>query len=161
MYAVIFTSILIHEIGHVIGALAVNLHIDEVKVGFIGFRKRRGKFRLHFYKNAFSGHVKRIEPDNTIPLKKEFIFSVSGISANLIFGALLLSAYHYRNNNDLRELLMIFGAVSIFIGVINLIPFKLKRLNLISDGLRLIVVLARWLTGVDQPNKAAQKDNQG
>ncbi|MGM8211661.1 hypothetical protein ACLIBH_02590 [Virgibacillus sp. W0430] len=124
-------SLFIHEVGHVIGALLVKS--ESIKL-VIGTGNKRTLIRctnvvtisIHqwFFRGAYT------ESKRNIPLQpmETAIVVVLGPIVSLLFS----SVFYYFNQIFMHPLLYLFVLFNLWIGIVNLIPFKIG--NKQSDG---------------------------
>lgn len=139
----IFTVIVIHEIGHLFCGLCVGFELTSVAFGPVRISP---PFRISFKfepKTGASGFVSMIPGKSENLRSRAMIFVLGGPIANVVSGVVIL---FLELGGTLSEC---FAALSIAIGLGNLIPFG--RLGLISDGKRMSMLLKnagqgeRWL----------------
>ncbi|MCU1219076.1 MAG: cytolysin immunity CylI protein [Candidatus Angelobacter sp.] len=129
----LFAVIVIHEIGHLLLGLSVRFRLTSVRFGPVRISP---PFRLSFKiepKTSASGFVSMIPGTSKNLRLRAMIFILGGPLANLLTGATIL----FLEAGGI--LTAIFAALSIAIGLGNLIPFR--RLALISDGKRMLMLL--------------------
>jgi hypothetical protein len=129
----LFAVIVVHEIGHLVCGLSVGFHLTHVRFG--PFRISP-PFRVSFKlepKTGASGGVSMIPGSSKNLRSRAMVFILGGPLANLLVGTLIFAL------KIGGSLAAGFAALSILIGLGNLIPFR--RLALISDGKRMLMLL--------------------
>jgi hypothetical protein len=132
----LLVSALIHEVGHVVGGLLCGFGIEGVRVGPIELRRKEGwvwEFsRSDLVGGIVLGQFRR--PPGPLAALQCFGFFIAGPLANVLVSLILAR---------LSSSPTIAGAfagwlaiVSLFVGVLNLIPFKTKHGR--SDGAKLL-----------------------
>jgi hypothetical protein len=129
----LFTVIVVHEVGHLICGLSVGFQLTCVRFG--PFRISP-PFRISFKsepKTGASGSVSMIPGSSKNLRSRAMVFILGGPLANFLVGFFILFS---KVGGPLAS---VFAALSIFIGAANLIPFR--RFALISDGKRMLMLL--------------------
>ena len=131
-------AILIHECGHLLAAMYVEYKITVFAVGPIGLYRQEGKWKLKLLKNFISGIVAFEKPLHKVSLGNEFLVYSAGIMFNFGVGAILILLYFFTYKKYESGILIIFGTISVFVGLVNVIPMRVKSLNLDTDAVHLI-----------------------
>jgi hypothetical protein len=129
----LFAVIVVHEIGHLVCGLSVGFHLTHVRFGPLRISP---PFRVSFKlepKTGASGGVSMIPGSSKNLRSRAMVFILGGPLANLLVGTLIFAL------KIGGSLAAGFAALSILIGLGNLIPFR--RLALISDGKRMLMLL--------------------
>jgi len=127
-------SILIHEIGHAVAIKIVGYELKSFKVGPIRYEKKQGKWRLYFDKHVFLGWVTYDAEESKSTLKSDMLVTLGGIIANILVGLLLVGLYYVSQGFYKNGLLIFVGLMSIFLGVINILPINTGVKGIESDG---------------------------
>jgi hypothetical protein len=128
----LFSVIVIHEVGHLVLGFLVGFRLIAIRFGPIHISL---PFRISF---KFEKKTGRSGFANMIPVRSDrlrsraIVFIAGGPLANLMVGAIILSLGFG------RPLAAAFAALSIVVGLANLIPFR--RSALVSDGKRLLTL---------------------
>jgi regulator of sigma E protease len=124
LYTILIISLIIfiHELGHLIAARLVSIPIRTFSIGFgqrlIGFTKGGIDYRISLI--PLGGYI---EPAITteeelyaIPLSRRIIFTLGGVTANIIFAILALCAYRMLSTDmSFLSSLLLAGENSIFL----------------------------------------------
>ncbi|HDR4605533.1 MULTISPECIES: M50 family metallopeptidase [Bacillus] len=134
--SVFLSSIIIHELGHVVFGLLAGLRFEFFVVGPIKVIRREKRVRVVENKSwsLYGGVACMVHTEyrNINDLKKShFWFVLGGMLNNLIFSILALLFYFYTDYNWL----IVFAIVNFMSAALSVIPTKGSEL--ISDGLRL------------------------
>jgi hypothetical protein len=142
-------SAVIHELGHVIVGLAHGWKLFMFVVGPIGIKRKEDKLQLYFEKNV----VLWFGVGGTLPVKNDIdnikVWSkilLGGPIASLVTGILFLTIFIIYPN----PVWLLFGAMPIGMGIVCLLPLKLKTGITYSDG-------ARWSRLRDGGKGAAEE----
>jgi len=134
-----YVAVFVHECGHLLAGTMVGFRVDHMRVGRLLFRP---PFKVSFERYNLSGHAAHAA---VVPLKSEglrykmLIFTLGGISANLVTGALAVWLYRQTQHS-------VFGCyafLSLLQGILNLLP--LTRKASVFDGRRV------WMLLFDRP----------
>lgn len=107
IYSIIMIFTIIHELGHLLTGLLLNMKLKKITLMPLGFS---AEFSLNM-----SDYNKKIMKSNKLELKK-MIIAIAGPATNII---LIIIAYFVNMNNDLKEVIIYSN---ILIAVFNLIP---------------------------------------
>ncbi len=107
IYSIIMIFTIIHELGHLLTGLLLNMKLKKITLMPLGFS---AEFSLNM-----SDYNKKIMKSNKLELKK-MIVAIAGPITNII---LIIIAYFVNMNNDLKEVIIYSN---ILIAVFNLIP---------------------------------------
>lgn len=123
----------IHEFGHFVFGMMYGYELLSYRIGFFSWNKENGKIKFRIIKNkGYSGLCMMIPKEET-SVFKEVLFYASGILFNLLTGIItIVLSLLYINNQYLNIFLNLFGVISIFIGLLNLLPIMSS--NNPSDG---------------------------
>lgn len=101
LYAILIVSliILVHESGHLVAARLVSIPVKTFSIGFgprmIGFTRSGIDYRLSLI--PLGGYIEPVisteEELYAIPLYRRVIFTLGGVTANIVFAILMLCAY--------------------------------------------------------------------
>jgi hypothetical protein len=146
--------IAVHELGHLLGGWSVGFRFSFVSVGPLSLKVEYGKLRVYLRRGMAAGgyagmHVQRLRRLR----RRLFLFTAAGPLANLLSAAATAIVLNYlvpASQNDWLYLFAhIFLQISIIIGLVNLLPFRLGMLY--PDGARLAMLMRsrprsrRWL----------------
>lgn len=130
--ALLFAAIVVHEIGHLVCGLSVGFQLTSVRFGPFQISP---PFRVSVKfepKTGASGFVSMIPGSSKNLRSRAMVFILGGPLANLLTGTSIFVL-------NIGGFAPYFAAISILIGLGNLIPFR--RFALISDGKRLLMLL--------------------
>lgn len=142
-----FLMIATHESGHVLGGLLARFRILSFAAAWLRISRKADGWQIRLVKpQAKVGGMVRATPTHTGNLRRRYsLFVAGGPVANLVTGALALCLHQQLAAPDagalaatlggyaLLNALTIFGWLSVVVGGLNLIPFKLKSGHII-DG---------------------------
>lgn len=138
-YISLLSSILVHEVGHLLAVFGVGHKLSEFSVGPFSIKRLTTGYSIEPRFSFFTGIVAYDRIIRKTSWRNEVLIIVSGILANFIVGSGFLLYYHLYSSNGL---IAIIGWTSILLGFINLLPGKLKVTNLESDMNRLIGMIS-------------------
>jgi hypothetical protein len=131
--AAVYSAILIHELGHILGGILVGFRFSSLRVSRIQIDR---PFKLSIYrgKSAGAGGWARMFPTKTDHLAwRALVMIFAGPAANLLTVAVLL-LFPFDG-----PLLAWFFSLSLMLGLINLLPFRSGAYH--SDGSRILMLL--------------------
>ncbi|MBF9142540.1 M50 family metallopeptidase [Hymenobacter properus] len=141
-----FLMITTHESGHVVGGLLARFRIQSFAANWLRIRRKATGWEIRLVKpQAKVGGMVHATPTHTNNLRSRYsLFVAGGPVANLATGALTLYLHHRLAAHSAAPLaslgsyvllnaLLIFGWLSVAVGALNLMPFKLKSGHII-DG---------------------------
>ena len=156
LYFLTFFLILsIHELGHVAAGLAVGFHFRELRIGPLTLVKSSKGLKVALQRISTLDGIAAMGIQKLRRLRHKLaIYIAAGPLANVLSGLcvwlLLTSRLSGRFQPAIRQSLELFGAASIFVGFVNLIPFR-RRNGMFMDGARLLSLVTskiktrRWL----------------
>lgn len=139
-YLGIFLAVNIHELGHLIFGKLLGYELLLLRVGPFSLQKENGKFRFSIVKNVGYGGLCAMIPDERSTLREFAVYSLGGIVFNLLSGSLFLYlGVQEIYSQALQAGLLLTGAGSILLGLINTIPFY--SMNQPTDGMMFFSIL--------------------
>jgi len=106
-YAMLIVSLIIfvHELGHFIAARLVSIPVKTFSIGFgprlIGFTYRGIDYRLSLI--PLGGYIEPVisteEELYAIPLYRRVVFTLGGVTANIVFAIIMLCVYRMLSQN--------------------------------------------------------------
>jgi hypothetical protein len=137
--ATVYSAILIHELGHIVGGILVGFRFSSLRVSRIQI-DRPFKVSLYRGKNAGAGGWARMFPTKTDHLAwRALVMIAAGPAANLLTVSVLLLFPAG------GPLLAWFFTSSLIIGLINLLPFRSGAYH--TDGSRIVMLLMNRARG--------------
>jgi len=137
----LFLIILIHELGHLLGALAVGFHFETIRIGSLTLSKSMQGLQITVQRMSSFDGIAAIRIQQLRKLRQKYaVFIAAGPFANFLSGFcvwLYLTIPLSRSHHTFRQSLQWFVGVSIFVGAVNLIPYQ-RRNGMYSDGARLL-----------------------
>ncbi len=145
IYLLILAATLVHELGHYLGGLAAGLELDRIRVGPLELDPYH-RLQWRWNRNTImGGHAVMLPKNNSAGRARLALFVVCGPLANIVC-ALAVLRFVPSHDDHFTGLAKLFIAVSLFVGIANLIPFR--RYGLTSDGMKLVLLLVnkgrRW-----------------
>ena len=137
--ATVYSAILIHELGHILGGILVGFRFSSLRVSRIQI-DRPFKLSLYRGKNAGASGWARMFPTKTDHLAwRAFVMIFAGPAANLLTVSVLLLFPAG------GPLVAWFFTSSLIMGLINLLPFRSGAYH--SDGSRILMLLMNRARG--------------
>ena len=147
----IFLAILVHEAGHWLGSRQAGLRCFAVSVLWLHLERRgdRWHFRVGQRRAGSLGHVLALPFEFHDLSRRMAVFIAAGPAASVLAGGLaLVLGYGLRARFALEagasagayaavEGLLVFGAVSTWLGIINLLPYTTRQ-GTVTDGQHLL-----------------------
>jgi len=136
----------LHEFGHAATGLALGMKLRAFIIGPLHWQIRDGKWEFQFNPSAFlaAGGATGVVPATLNLPRRNFLHMITaGPLVNLLTGFLALwTAFSANPDSPLqaRGLLALFGAWSLILGAMNLLPFRTT--NNYSDGAKLYQLLS-------------------
>jgi hypothetical protein len=134
MGAVFFTALLVHELGHAYAARRFGWPITLVAVAPVAYDMRTR--RLRFWMRAGEGFGGVVEcrplPGRSYRARLAWL-AFAGPLANLLLALIVVVLAQIPFVNRVAMIFAPLGAVSLFLGIGNLVPFKTRR-GARSDG---------------------------
>jgi len=154
-FLTLFLVLLIHELGHVAAGLAVGFHFQGVRIGPLTLAKSPKGLKITFQRISNLDGIAAMGIQKLRRLRSKLaIYIAAGPLANILSGLclwlFLTSQILSKPQLAIRQSLEFFAALSIFVGVVNLIPFRRPN-GMFTDGSRLLSFVAskmrtrRWL----------------
>lgn len=131
--------VLLHEVGHLIGAAVSGMTILGMAVGPLRIERRRRGVRLAliWQRSKAAGYAMAIpDPDGDVR-RQMLCFLASGPVANLLAAGILLPFFWHAfvfRSAEWEIVVLVFALLNLHAGVANLIPFTR---GLASDGLKM------------------------
>jgi Peptidase family M50 len=152
----VFVILAIHEFGHVAAGFAVGFHFEKIRIGPIILTKTPNKLKFTFQKAYGFDGTAAMKVLRVRKLRRRLgMYIVAGPLANLLSALCLwpLLASHVLGTwqHPVGQFLLIFAALSVCIGMVNLIPYRRSNGGF-TDGARLLslacsrVKARRWLS---------------
>ena len=138
-YLTYYLAIIIHEAGHLVMGLKTGYEFVSFRVGSLTWIKENGNLVRKKFAIAGTGGQCIMMPkhlDNPEEINY-FLYNLGGGLFNLISAAISLPLGLYISNFYLKMPLIIFGIVSLILGITNLIPMNLQAQN---DGYNLYLL---------------------
>lgn len=145
-FAVIYLTLFIHELGHLLGARRGGMVALRMRVGRLDIRMQRNGFTLGWPPRSdrrLGGFVLAFADPRGSWRRQHIDFVVGGPLANLLFAALTGLVSLWLDSMLISGLLLALAACNACLGVANLLP--VERMPLVSDGLWVL----RWWRGID------------
>jgi len=137
----VFTAILLHELAHIIAAVAMKIKIKQIELNILGAR-------IHTKNNLFS-------------YKKEIILSAAGPLMNLLIFFIIHITFEFWENDIIKD----FAFYNLTLGILNLLPmegfdggrifkgllaqvFSFQVVNSFSRFLSFFVLFILWIISV-------------
>ncbi len=141
-FLTVFLVLLIHELGHVAAGLAVGFHFEGVRVGPLMLSKSPHGLKFTLQRISDFDGIAAMGTQQLRKLRQKLaIYTVAGPFANLLSGLcvwlFLASQLSVTLQHAIRQSLQFFAALSIFVAVVNLIPYR-RRNGMFTDGARLL-----------------------
>lgn len=138
----VFLILFIHELGHVAAGLAVGFHFEGVRIGPLILAKSLHGLKFTLQRISDFDGIAAMGIQQIRKLRQKLaIYIVAGPSANLLSGLcvwlFLASQLSLTLQHSIRQSLQFFAALSIFVAVFNLIPYR-RRNGMFTDGARLL-----------------------
>ena len=148
-------AVVVHELAHLLAGLALGFRFSSIQVGPFSLRIEHGmlkaRFRLEMAAMGYSGmHINRLRRLR----RRLLLYIAAGPSANLLSAAAAVLVINNNNalpkpSNPWLAPVMLFAAVSLWLGVLSLIP---SGSFLVTDGARIRMLFRsrdrgrRWLS---------------
>lgn len=130
-FSSILFSVLIHELGHLVAILWNGHKVTSFVVGPIGIERKEEKYVFVFRRDLVTGYVKYERNLRKTTLLSELVIISSGVLFNLVVGSLLVISAHFLTENGF---FIVNGWFSIGLGLLNILPSRIKGLGIESDG---------------------------
>jgi peptidase M50-like protein len=143
---VLLAVTILHEFGHAATGLAVGMKLRAFIIGPLHWQIRDGKWEFQFKPSAFlaAGGATGVVPATlNLPRRNFLCMLTAGSLVNLLTGFLALWVASSTNPDSplqAKGLLALFGAWSLILGAMNLLPFRTS--NNYSDGAKLYQLLS-------------------
>lgn len=143
---VLLAITVLHELGHAATGLALGMKLRAFIIGPLHWQIRDGKWEFQFNPSAFlaSGGATGVVPATlNLPRRNFLCMLTAGPLVNLLTGFLALWTASSTNTDSplqAKGLLALFGAWSLILGAMNLLPFRTA--NNYSDGAKLYQLLS-------------------
>jgi Peptidase M50B-like len=138
IYAVELLCVLVHEAGHVIGAVLAGLRFNYIRVGPVQV-EQSGKISWRWTWRALgSGATSALPVSRSARRWRLCLFVAAGPAANLVCAFLVFKALP-RDNSMLAAGGLVFVALSTLVGILNLLPIRSHGIML--DGLEIWILL--------------------
>ncbi|MDL2244869.1 hypothetical protein LJC54_05125 [Parabacteroides sp. OttesenSCG-928-J18] len=118
-------AIQLHEIGHFLFGKLSGYKLLMLKFGPLCYKYENGKYKLAWEKAVgYAGLCMMMPPEEELQDSRHILYYAGGVTTNILTGAIailltfLFPAWHA----NLTVALWIFGIISIFLGVTNLLP---------------------------------------
>lgn len=130
----LFIVINLHELGHYLFGKLLGYRLIMYRVGPLSFTYVNDKMQFEWIKNkGYGGLCAMIPPSNAdFNNRKHLLYYAGGVLVNFLTGLMILFALPYVSSHYLIGSIYIFSFSSLFLGVVNLIPFKTSGIN--TDG---------------------------
>ena len=136
----LFVVTVFHELGHALAAWLCGWPVEMIAIVPIAYRTKTKRFEFWTRLSAdLAGMVVFRAARNVTPFKLAFL-SLAGPLASFVFAALMLALSAFAPWRLGRDLFGSTGAMSVFFGIGNLIPFYTSK-GMRSDGLGIIHAL--------------------
>jgi len=137
----LFLIISIHELGHLLGALAVGFHFERIRIGPLTLSKSMQGLKITVQRMSSFDGIAAIRIQRLRKLRQKYaVFIGAGPFANFLSGLcawLCVATPLGGSHHTIRQYLQLFAALSIFVAAVNLIPYQ-RRNGMYSDGARLL-----------------------
>jgi len=143
---VLLAITILHEFGHAATGLALGMKLRAFIIGPLHWQIRDGKWEFQFNPSAFlaAGGATGVVPATlNLPRRNFLCMLTAGPLVNLLTGFLALwTAFSTNTDSPLQAkgLLALFGAWSLILGAMNLLPFRTT--DNYSDGAKLYQLLS-------------------
>lgn len=131
-------SVFIHELGHVLASGYVGYRVKEIYVSPLSFSRNKHKWKIKFISFKLWGYVDVDRPVDGITFRSEAILFSGGIACNILFGILGIVVGNLLPNYEYIGALIFVSWISLVLGLVNLVPMKLKGTQLYSDSYHLL-----------------------
>lgn len=137
--------VFLHESGHSLVGILVGMKLRAFIVGPFQWRIREGKWEFHFEPKqilATSGATGVVPMSPDFPRRLQLCMLVAGVLVNTATGALALAfSISPMPPPQARGAIALFGAFSVLIGIVNLVPFRTS--DSYSDGARIYQLFSK------------------
>lgn len=140
--------VVVHEAGHLSAAILVGYTWREIQAGPVAIVRRGSEFHLIFSKRWLSGRVTIEWHPRPYCRKRAAVIYASGPLANLGLSVFLILLFCQLSpaQRDIYWRLPILAVTSLCFFASSLVPVKVKKLGLKSDGLNLLNLWRQQLT---------------
>jgi hypothetical protein len=146
-------AVAVHEFGHVVAGWTVRFRFSFISIGPLFLKIEYGRPKIGLRRGMPSGGRAGMHLDQVRRLRRRLlIFTMAGPMANLLSaaGAFVLLDYFLSPSKSWLYLpALVFLPISLMLGIVNLIPFRLGMLY--TDGARIAMLLSsrprsrRWM----------------
>ncbi|MBZ2187743.1 M50 family metallopeptidase [Alcanivorax sp. JB21] len=136
-----FVSVMVHEGGHFVAGRLAGLQWMTVTAGPLRLTRLRSGVSVQWFRNDSSiGGLVLMVP-GTVPISRTgwAAFVLGGPVANLLFSAVLIGVLRVGVTAAWQGPLLLLALVSLFLGVLNLLPFRASGFS--TDGRNLLDIL--------------------
>jgi hypothetical protein len=146
-------TVVVHEVGHLLAGWIVGFRFSYISVGPLSLKVEYGRLKLRLQRAMPAAGYAGMHLDRVRRLRRRLLFfTVAGPLANLLSAtgaAILLDYFLSASKSWLYFPTQVFLGISLFIGLVNLVPFRLGMLY--TDGARIAMLLSsrprarRWI----------------
>lgn len=146
-------AVAVHEFGHVLAGWTVRFRFSFISIGPLFLKIEYGRPKVGLRRGMPAGGRAGMHVDQVRRLRRRLlIFTMAGPMANLLSAAgtfVLLDYFLSPSESWLYLPALIFLPISLMLGIVNLIPFRLGMLY--TDGARIAMLLSslprsrRWM----------------
>ena len=147
-------TIAVHELGHLLAGWFVGFRFSFISIGPLSLKVEYGRLRLRLRRGMPAAGYAGMHVDQVRRLRRRLlVFTVAGPLANLLSAATTAIFLNYfsaaTGSGWLYLPAHIFLQISVIIGLVNLVPFRLGMLY--TDGARVTMLLSsrarsrRWM----------------
>jgi hypothetical protein len=146
-------TVVIHEVGHLLAGWIVGFRFSYISVGPLSLKVEYGRLKLRLQRAMPAAGYAGMHLDRVRRLRRRLLFfAAAGPLANLLSAAgaaILLDYFLSASKSWLYFPTQVFLGISLIIGLVNLVPFRLGMLY--TDGARIAMLLSsrprsrRWI----------------
>jgi len=158
LYAILIISLIIfvHELGHLVAARLVSIPVKTFSIGFgprlTGFTRGGTDYRLSLI--PLGGYIEPIitseEELYAIPLYRRIIFTLGGVTANIVFAILMLCAYRMLSQDTSLASAMLKAtgdSFSLMIRIVGSLPALFTATNELSGVIGIVQQGGSFIAG--------------
>lgn len=138
----LYLSVLMHEAGHFIAGRLVGLQWHTVAVGPLRVTRRHQGISVDWFRNRgpIGGLVVMFPPRHGLRPAGWVVYALGGPVANVLVALAVAWLIHAYDPGGWQGPLIVLAAVSLVLGLVNLVPFRAAGMN--TDGRNVLNMLA-------------------